>query len=719
MIMKKVFNSLFVIIAAMVTFAGCAKQEVDAPATPETKTVQFFANSIETKTEFGTPEKGVYPTLWSADDKVKVLLNIEQVAGAEDVSTVECSDDFTEATFKADFTASPETYTYYAISPSSAYNGKSSKDGRITVVIPAVQTPLESSVDKSAQILYAKASASVDQSVVDLDFHHLTAYGKLSLINLTDEVNSISKVQIVAPEDVYISGKWNYLVEDETISAHNKDLTNTITLNTTSVNDIWFACAPVDVTGKTMTLTVTTEKGSNFVKVLNFPPNKERKFEAGKISKFTVDMTGIGVEQPEDTEWVSTAFADIKAGDQVVIVSTKSASIYALPHNNGSSSAPGVVDVTYSNNKLTKEPAETVIWTVSKSGVNYIFHPSGDTSQWLYCTSANNGVRVGTNSNKNFVMDTASGYLKNVETSRYLGVYNNQDWRCYTNTTGNTAGQTFQFFVKSGSGSETPDPTPDPEPETPTYASLADLVAAGQPTTAGTKVNVTLTDEKITDIYVTSSGYRNGVFLQVGDQEIEIYSRNVPEEWVVGGTISGTLNECDWKLYNTTWELCPADWSELTYKAPAGGSTEPEEPEQPGNVTTIKCVFSDYSAGTQYANSEEHKINDVLTLYTTECHFTSELRIYSSSTHNGYVVSNQLPGAITNLSFNAGHKVDVLNVYGSTDGNAWTLVKEVSITSTSYKDYSVDFTGSYTYFKLDVSGANQVRLKNLSVTYQN
>ena len=132
---------------------------------------------------------------------------------------------------------------------------------------------------------------------------------------------------------------------------------------------------------------------------------------------------------------------------------------------------------------------------------------------------------------------------------------------------------------ESGSGSgETPepepDPTPDPEPETPVYSSLADLVAAGTPTTTGNEVTVTLTDEKITDIYVTSSGYRNGVFLQVGDREIEIYSRDVPADWVVGGTISGTLTECLWKLYDTIWELCPTDWSELTY-------TAPESTEQP------------------------------------------------------------------------------------------------------------------------------------------
>ena len=80
--MKKLFNSFFVIIAAMVTFAGCAKQEIAAPTTPETKTVQFFANSIETKTHFGDKTAdNKYPTLWDAGDKVKVLMNLDNVSG--------------------------------------------------------------------------------------------------------------------------------------------------------------------------------------------------------------------------------------------------------------------------------------------------------------------------------------------------------------------------------------------------------------------------------------------------------------------------------------------------------------------------------------------------------------------------------------------------------------------------------------------------------------
>ena len=132
---------------------------------------------------------------------------------------------------------------------------------------------------------------------------------------------------------------------------------------------------------------------------------------------------------------------------------------------------------------------------------------------------------------------------------------------------------------------------------------------------------------------------------------------------------------------------------------------------------TKSVTFSNYTAGTQYANNEKHDLGDGLVIYTTECHFTSELRIYSSSTHNGYVVSDALPGIITKMTFNAGNKVDNLDIYGSNDGATWTKVGQVNVTSTSYKDYSFTFSGSYTRFKLDVAGANQVRLKSMSVTY--
>ncbi len=132
---------------------------------------------------------------------------------------------------------------------------------------------------------------------------------------------------------------------------------------------------------------------------------------------------------------------------------------------------------------------------------------------------------------------------------------------------------------------------------------------------------------------------------------------------------------------------------------------------------TKNVTFSDYTTGAQYAENEKHDLGDGLVIYTTQCHFTTQLRIYSSDTYNGYVVSDALPGTITKMTFNAGYNVDNIVIYGSNDGSVWTEVGEVAVTSTSYKDYDFNFTGSYTRFKLDVKGAKQIRIAKMSVTY--
>lgn len=120
----------------------------------------------------------------------------------------------------------------------------------------------------------------------------------------------------------------------------------------------------------------------------------------------------------------------------------------------------------------------------------------------------------------------------------------------------------------------------------PVYSSLEELVKAGAPTEEETYVTVTLTNDEITGIYTTSKGYRNGIYFVVGSREVEIYCQNVPEDWIVGGYVSGTLENCVWKLYNSTWELCPTDWTELSYAAPCATP----EISLEGAVATITCA---------------------------------------------------------------------------------------------------------------------------------
>lgn len=119
------------------------------------------------------------------------------------------------------------------------------------------------------------------------------------------------------------------------------------------------------------------------------------------------------------------------------------------------------------------------------------------------------------------------------------------------------------------------------------YASVADLIAAGTPTSEGANVTVTLSNEEITKFYTTKAGARRGVYFTVGTQEIELFGDIAcPKEWVAGGWVSGTLTKCKWMLYNNTWELCPTDWTELTYAAPC----ETPDITLDGAVATITCA---------------------------------------------------------------------------------------------------------------------------------
>ena len=150
------------------------------------------------------------------------------------------------------------------------------------------------------------------------------------------------------------------------------------------------------------------------------------------------------------TEYVLTDLANIKSTDVVVITSKNSSNdYYAMSNNNGTSSAPAATKITVSSSKLSSAPDDKFKWNISNNSGTLTIYPNGTTSTWLYCTSTNNGVRVGTNTAKAFTIDATSGYLKHTGTSRYIGVYNNADWRCYTSVNDNIKNQTLAFFVET------------------------------------------------------------------------------------------------------------------------------------------------------------------------------------------------------------------------------------------------------------------------------
>lgn len=166
----------------------------------------------------------------------------------------------------------------------------------------------------------------------------------------------------------------------------------------------------------------------------------------------TVNVTVNPKSGTVDGNWVATAITSIKDGAQFVLVSTKEGASYAMSNDSaGNNKQPVAIPVTVSGSKLSSVP-ENAVWTLEKSGSSYVFHPGSDTDSCLYATASNNGLRTGKGSTNLVSLDSDdSGYLTMVDTkneTRYLGVYNNTDWRSYTTIHENIMGQTFTFYVK-------------------------------------------------------------------------------------------------------------------------------------------------------------------------------------------------------------------------------------------------------------------------------
>ena len=287
--MKKIYSLLFATAVAALAMVSCQKEK--ASEVSSEKTVEFTATSIETKTVFTTPEGSSYPVLWTANDtKVKVSLNY---ATAKDATV---TPNGSTASFTASITDDESgSYTFFAMSPSSAQRGISGGSYKSWYVyIPTSQTPLPGSVDEAAQILAAKSATSATiPSRVDMDFSHITAYGLLSFSNLAfTGTEKVASVKLTA-QDYWVGGFYYYIEDNGTqtagdVTPHNTTPEKTLVITTDKTENIWFACAPVNLSGKTIEIVVTSDAGNNYTRTVTIPSGKV--FESGKISKFTVDM---------------------------------------------------------------------------------------------------------------------------------------------------------------------------------------------------------------------------------------------------------------------------------------------------------------------------------------------------------------------------------------------------------------------------------------------
>ena len=276
---------------------------------------------------------------------------------------------------------------------------------------------------------------------------NIGCYNNPQIANPTDVVVQVNTTPNIVLDEEEIFVEWNF-VECNTITYEIEHPVEGVALQATTEAN-WITIESIGETS--LCFVLTTNSGSeNRVGIITL------SYQGATDKTVTVTQ---GYEMlPGDWELVD--LADLVEGDVFVIVGTTADGVtYAMTNDNGASDAPAAISVAVVENTLSGEIAGNLQWNISGNATDgYTFYPNGDNESWLYCTNANNGVRVGTNENNIFTFvsggevdeEQQADYLFNIATERYVGIYaTNPDWRCYTSINNNIKNQSFAFYKKT------------------------------------------------------------------------------------------------------------------------------------------------------------------------------------------------------------------------------------------------------------------------------
>lgn len=385
--MKNLFKSLMLVAVAAMAFASCAKS--DDVAVGRKVDVVLNLNIDDVRTSFGEPTGTTYPVKWDGDEELKISLNY---TSAKDADVVVADG---KASVSTTLTAEEDTteFTILALSPASSFVGLSGGTYKSwNVMIPTAQTPTATSCDAAAQILAAKsATSTVLEGAHNVTFNHVTAYGKMSFLNLALGEAKIASVEITSSKD--IAGRFYYYPETKTTTVNSGS--KTIAVTTEATENIWFACAPVDLSGSALKVVVNTDKGT-FTKEVTIPAGSV--LTPGKIAEFNVDMAGITIEAPVKYELLLNA-ANLTAGDYAIIVAADTDVAISTTQNNNNR---GEAAVTIEGNYVVSPGDAVEVFSVEagtkagtfafKSATGYIFAASSSSNHMkTQATNNDNG----------------------------------------------------------------------------------------------------------------------------------------------------------------------------------------------------------------------------------------------------------------------------------------------------------------------------------------
>lgn len=384
--MKKL-TYIIAIATSVLAMASCQKEQ-NVTNSEDLTVVSFSTSEIQTKTAFGDKTaEGKYPTLWTGDEKVGVAYN----GGYVNKENITSSTDGKSASFEIAFAqdANATNHNFYAISPAEAFLSMIKDGEKGNIQINASQTPGEGTCDPAAQVIAASHKSETFDTQVNLAFSHVTAYGNLSIV-LPEGGGAVSNISLTGSKN--IAGRFYY---DFNGALSENSASSTISLRTNKVSDIFFACAPADLSGGKLDITVTTENGT-YEKSIDLT-GKKLIFESGKISKFTVN--GFTKKESDEVYTRVTDASTLKIGDKIIIAAATADFAISTTQNNNNR---GRAAVTKTNNNTIVNPGADVQLFTLEAGTKVGTYAFNTGSGYIYAaSSSNNYLRTQQENNDN------------------------------------------------------------------------------------------------------------------------------------------------------------------------------------------------------------------------------------------------------------------------------------------------------------------------------
>lgn len=458
--MRKSFVYAAGLMCLALSITDCQKELVDQTTPASEPNFELFAQPVTTK----TANNGL-DTRWVAEDAINVF---HAEAGS---TTYVIDNQFTVKdieTGRFDGTVSKslsadKSYDWYAFYPYSSYNKTPAGISKDTFGYTTIGGTSQTQTGNGSRVhlagescpLYGIASNVASDKVPSISMNHLTSVIKVSVTNNSGEDLTVSSVSFTGTEDIVGTYFINFAASPVAYkSSGNAYVSSTASLTVSngealangSSADFYIALKPFTAkTGSTLKLAV-----NGYEKTLTL--KNDITFTAGHIKPLNFNYDKV------QEVWTKVSpTSEMVDGEYVMIVKSVNAKSYGyLPAIVTTSKAPAYVsqsifDGISEDCRVSEVPA-SMRWHFEKNADGTWKITTAD-GKYLYGTNDNNGLRVGPTSGKWILMahsKNVSAFSFKNDWNRYMGVYNDSDWRTYTSLTASnfgTNGQNSQIVL--------------------------------------------------------------------------------------------------------------------------------------------------------------------------------------------------------------------------------------------------------------------------------